>query len=343
MGETPLLRLGVLLLLILAGLGIGTELLMRALDPKDSGKDASALASAKPKHHKRDSTKTAMDSVSALTAAPGAADSVPCRVVSSGIELPRNLHESSGAAQSRRDPALLWTHDDSGQPVVYAVDSTGAERARVTVTGATNLNWEDIAAAPCPGGSCLYVGDIGDNAARRPNVVVYRVPEPAAGATATPAADALRATYPDGPQDAEAMFVLPDGGIYIATKGETGPATLYRFPQPLRPGATVTLEKVAGISAARLARPERITGGSASRDGRWIALRTLRSVTLFPTQGGAVQSLANPRVTDLTALDEPQGEGVGFGEGGTLFLTSEGGRSKKTSAVMARLACTLPR
>jgi hypothetical protein len=337
MGETPLLRLGVLLLLILAGLGIGTELLMRTLDPKDSGGDATAQA-PKPKRHKRDSVAAA----SALAATTAPADSGGCRVVTSGIALPRNLHESSGVALGRRNPGLLWTHDDSGQPVIYAVDSAGVERARVTVTGATNSNWEDIAEGPCPGGNCLYVGDIGDNQGRRRSITVYRVPEPEAAATATPQAEAFSATYPDGPQDAEAMFVLPSGAVYVATKGETGPAALYRFPQPLRAGSTVTLEKVTGISGARLARPERITGGSASRDGRWIALRTLRTVTLYPTQGGAVQSLANPRVTDLAALDEPQGEGVGFGEGGTLFLTSEGGRSKRTSAVMARLACTLP-
>jgi hypothetical protein len=186
------------------------------------------------------------------------------------------------------------------------------------------------------------VGDIGDNEARRRNITVYRVPEPQAGATATPPAEAFSATYPEGPQDAEAMFVLPDGGLYVVTKGETGPASLYRFPQPLRPGATVTLEKVAGISAARLARPERITGASASRDGRWIALRTLRSLSFYRTDGGTVRTLAAPRVMDLTGMGEKQGEGVGFGEGNAVFLTSEGGNSKKDHATMARLACTLP-
>lgn len=334
MGETPLLRLGVLLLVILAALGVLTEFVMRKLQPSGNGRAAAAQAvSTHGKHHRADTTK----------AATARADTAPpCRVLASGIELPRTLHESSGAAQSRRDPGLLWTHVDSRQAVVYAVDSTGAERMRVTVTGATNVNWEDIALAPCPGGDCLYVGDIGDNQARRPNVVVYRVPEPAAGATATPPAEVFRATYPDGAQDAEAMFVLPDGALYFATKGETGPAGLYRFPQPLRPGATVVLEKVASISGAALRRQERITGGSASRDGRWIALRTLRSVSFYRTQGGAVRTLANPVVMDLSSLNEAQGEGVGFGENGVVFLTSEGGASKKNHATMARLACTLP-
>ncbi|HET7460953.1 MAG TPA: hypothetical protein VFJ82_06885 [Longimicrobium sp.] len=334
MGETPLLRLGVLLLLILAGLGIVTELVMRQLQPSHPGPEVTAQAVATRKHHHR------ADSAAATSARADTAP--PCRVLASGIALPRSLHESSGIAQSRRDPALLWTHDDSGRPVVYAVDSTGAEKARVTVTGATNVNWEDIAVAACPGGDCLYVGDIGDNQARRANVTVYRVPEPGAAVSVSAPAQAFSATYPDGAQDAEAMFVLPDGAIYIATKGETGPAGLYRFPQPLRAGATVMLEKVAGISDVAYRRHERITGGSASRDGRWIALRTLKSVSFYRTQGGAVRALANPVVMDLSPLNEAQGEGVGFGEHGVVFLTSEGGSSKKNHATLARLACTLP-
>jgi hypothetical protein len=316
-----------IVLLVIAVVGVGSELLMRytRADEGHSLTAAGARAHAPPR-------------------AEAAADTAaPCRVLASGVELPANLHEASGAAWSRRTPGLLWTHDDSGQPVLFGVDSGGGERARVRVTGATNVNWEDIAQAACPaGGSCLYVGDIGDNQARRPGITVYRVPEPDAGAAATAPAEAFGATYPDGPQDAEAMFVLPGSALYVATKGETGPAGLYRFPQPLRPGSSVVLEKVASISNAVLKRHERITGGSASADGQWTALRTLRSVSFYRTQGGAVRTLAEPRVMDLSPLNEAQGEGVGFGDGGAVFLTSEGGNGKKHHATMARLSCTLP-
>lgn len=335
----PVLGLGFIVLLVIAVVGVGAELVLRHLRG-DGGSlaasDATAQAStrAAPPVAGASPADTTPDTVAADTAAP-------CRVLASGIELPRDLHESSGAAWSRRTPGLLWTHDDSGQPVVFGVDSGGVERARVRVTGATNVNWEDIAQAACPAGSCLYVGDIGDNQARRPGITVYRVPEPDATAAATAPAEAFGATYPDGPQDAEAMFVL-GGAVYVATKGETGPAGLYRFPQPLRPGASVVLEKVASLSNAALKRHERITGGSASADGRWIALRTLRSLSFYRTEGGAVRTLASPRVMDLSPLNEAQGEGVGFGDGGAVFLTSEGGNSKKSHATMARLSCTLP-
>lgn len=336
MGETPILRMGVILLLIIAVLGIGTEALVRWLDgSKGSGRErpaAEAAARVQPAAAESD----------AAPAKTAAGDSTgPCRVLAADIHLPQDLHESSGVAWSRKNSGLIWTHNDSGDPLLIGVDSTGAERARVMVTGARNVNWEDIAMGPCAGGNCVYVADIGDGRAKRGHVSIYRVPEPDASATSAPAEE-FRATYPDGPQDAEAIFVLPDGGVYVATKGETGPAGLYRFPQPLNAGATVTLEKLATISTAALPRPQRITGGAASPNGRWIGLRTLGSLSLYRTEGGTVRTLANPLVIDLTTLKEEQGEAVALADDGTVLLTSEGGRSKKKHATMARMACTLP-
>ena len=100
------------------------------------------------------------------------------------------------------------------------------------------------------------------------------------------------------------------------------------------------LEKVAAISPAALGRPERITGASASADGRWVALRTLHSLSLYRTEGGAVNALSNPLVMDLKDVGEEQGEGVALGDSGAVFLTSEAG--KKKHATLSRLSCTLP-
>lgn len=328
MGETPLLRLGVLLLVILAAIGIGTELLMRQV--RGSGR-ASREADVRAETVARQPAAVAAVARQAAQA---------CSVAAADLRLPDDVRESSGVAYSRRTPGLLWTHNDSGQPEVVGVDEQGAERARVRVTGATVTDWEDVSAGPCPGGSCLYVADIGDNRAARTSITIYRVPEPATDATATAPAEVFHATYPDHAQDAEAIFVLADGGLYVASKGETGPAALYRFPQPLRPGATVTLEKVAAISPATLARPERITGASASPDGRWVALRTLGTLSLYRTQNGAVNALTDPLVMNLKDVREEQGEGVALGDSGAVFLTSEAG--KKKHATLSRLACTLP-
>lgn len=309
-------------------------------------------ASALLSRGRRDRTGDGRDSISAVSAgvekaprdtpaaggALAAGDSV-CRVEAAGIGLSGEVSEASGIAAGLNTPGVLWTHNDSGDPLIYAFAADGRALGRVRVTGATVKDWEDIAAGPCAGGGCLYLADIGDNAASRTNVTVYRVAEPAPTDGETRPAEAFHATYPDGPHDAEAMFVLPDGGLYIVTKGETGSIAIYRFPQPLRAGATARLERVTELRATMAPRRERITGASASPDGQWFALRTLDAVDLYRSRDLLGGNVANPLRVDVRALKERQGEGVGWGPNGTLYLSSEGGK-KNTPGTLARLTCT---
>lgn len=250
-----------------------------------------------------------------------------------------DVDESSGVAVSRAHAGIFWTHNDSGGPFLFAVDSSGRTAGRVRVAGAAVEDWEDIALAPCPGGGdCLYVADIGDNDAKRPSITVYRVPEPAPGDGESAPAAVLRLRYPDGAHDAEAMFVL-NGAIHVVTKGESGPIALYRAPADAVGEAA--LEKVRGLSAGQVDRPERITGADASADGRWIVLRTVRHAAFHRAAELAGGGRGSPRLVDLRELDEPQGEGIGFAPDGSVILTSEAG-GKKQPASVSRLSCTLP-
>ncbi|HYW11051.1 MAG TPA: hypothetical protein VE871_03815, partial [Longimicrobium sp.] len=250
-----------------------------------------------------------------------------CRQDAAGIQLPNSVPESSGLALGAGGD-FLWTHNDSGQPVLYRVGLDGRPRGQVNVTGANVQDWEDVAAGPCPGGGrCLFVGDIGDNEARRPSITIYRLPEPPVGDAQTLLPpDALTASYPEGPQDAEALFVLPDGAVYIVTKGEKGPVTLYQLPRDARPGTVARLRRVAQLNADEVKRAERITGAAASPDGNWFALRTLREVSFYPTGSLSAERLPAPLTFDLRALQEPQGEAVEFGRDGVIHLSSEGGK-----------------
>ncbi|HEX2211835.1 MAG TPA: hypothetical protein VHG93_29380 [Longimicrobium sp.] len=250
------------------------------------------------------------------------------------------IHESSGVAVSRAHAGILWTHNDSGDPLLYAVYADGRTAGRVRVAGARVEDWEDVALAPCPsGGDCLYVADIGDNDAERPSITVYRVPEPAPGAAASAPAEAIRLRYPDGAQDAEAMFVL-GGAIHVVTKGESGPIAIYRAPRSAGPGAEATLERVRQLSPGKVDRPMRVTGADASADGRWVVMRTLESASLYPASELDGDGPLAPRAVDLEELDERQGEGIAFAPDGSLVVTSEGGK-KDRPATVARLTCTL--
>lgn len=328
MADIPLFRAGFLLMGVVAAVGAFSLVVL----PDERGRD------------KDDATRVAAP-VAAVVASGAAADSAAgpvCRRDAAGIPLPDAVHESSGLAVGG-DGNVLWTHNDSGRPVLHAVGLDGRALGQVAVTGAANADWEDLATGPCPGGGrCLYVADIGDNQASRRSITLYRVAEPSPRDGRTLPAEALTATYPDGPQDAEALFVLPDGAVYIVTKGETGGVVLYQLPRTARPGTPATLRRVAELRQGPVDRRDRITGAAASPDGQWLALRTLREVAFHRTGSLSAGSLGPPLTYDLGELEEPQGEAVAFGQGGVVHLSSEGGK-KETPATLARLTCSLPR
>ena len=251
------------------------------------------------------------------------------------------LYEGSGLTASRRTPGRFWAHNDSDPPVLHALDATGAVVGRVRLAGAKVEDWEGMTAGPCPAGMCLYVGDIGDNDARRRRITIYRLPEPAAP-TGTVTAEAIHATYPDGAHDAEALFFSPGGRLHIVTKGDTGSVAIYRFPQELRPGSSVRLERVGAPRASgRPEKEDRITDAAIDPDGRWIVLRSTHTL-MFHRASDLLQGTWREigRVS-VESLREPQGEGLTFGSDGSIVLLGEGGR-KKEPGTFVRLPCARP-
>jgi hypothetical protein len=248
------------------------------------------------------------------------------------------LREASGLAASRRVPGRLWTHNDSGAPVLFALDASGSVIGRVRLTGATVEDWEAIAVGPCGTQSCIHVADIGDNNAKRRRISIYRLPEPDAAAESAAVADVLHATYPDGAHDAEALLIGGDGRLHIVTKGETGPIAIYRFPRELRSGASAVLERVGDAGSTKPAAESRITDGAVSPDGQWAALRTASSLAFYRSSdllGGRWRESSR---IDLSPLKEPQGEGVALGAGNAVFLAGESG-GKGQAGTFARFAC----
>lgn len=263
--------------------------------------------------------------LSACAGADADASGQSCDIVQRPTPLPDGLSESSGVAASRTLPGVFWTHNDSGgEPVVVGVRSSGARVASVRIDGATNRDWEDLAVGPCPDGSCLYIADTGDNNGKRDEVDLYRTPEPPIGSR-TARAVRFRVRYPDGPRDAEALFVLPSGQPFLVTKGRGSPVVLYRYPLPLRSSRTVVLEQVAVLRSGAGKPVEQVTSASASPSGRWIAIRMYRSLSLYRTDALLRGDVRPDRVIDLAPVGETQGEAVAILDDGLVVLTSEGG------------------
>ena len=247
------------------------------------------------------------------------------------------LPEASGLAVSRRVPGRFWTHNDSATPTLTALDRTGRITGQLTLSGARVDDWEAVETGPCPAGSCVYVGDIGDNDEKRRTITVYRAPEPDAALGAPARSEALTAVYPDGPHNAETLLVARDR-LFIVTKERT--PRIYAFPASPQPGQTMALTLVGASQAS--ARPlATITGGAVSNDGQWVVLRNHDTLAFYRADDLLQGRWREAGRTTVAMLGEPQGEGVAFGdEARVLFVAGEG---KRQGGTFGRLECDLAR
>jgi hypothetical protein len=203
---------------------------------------------------------------------------------------------ASGIAASIRSPGAYYLHSGAlDAPRFFAVSAAGADLGAYSLGGARNIDWEDVAVGPCPGGTCVYLADIGDKDGGRMDYVVYRVAEPfllSAGEHAVPF-EALHFAYPDGKShDAATLLIHPVTGLLtVVTREPSGSdlALLYDFPssQP-SPAAPSTLIRrgqlslpapdeskvIDGGSIVRKDVDNRITGGDVHPKGLGVILRT---------------------------------------------------------------------
>jgi hypothetical protein len=245
--------------------------------------------------------------------------------------------EASGIAASRRNPGVLWVHNDAGSGSrIYALTSAGVTLAVYDLSGTSSNDWEDVAVGPGPGGSsALYVGDIGDNSLSRTSITVYRVIEPEVGTmpSSTPkklsGAEAFPLIYPDRPHNAEALLVDPKSGdVYVVVKSEDGVSPVFRAAAPLVAGAQNPMVQVQVLKfgAAPLSGNAQTTGGSISPSGDEIVIRTYGAAFLWRRAAGAtVAEALGTAPCPLPLQKEPQGEAIGFAEdGGGYYTVSEG-------------------
>ncbi|MFH1464589.1 MAG: hypothetical protein ABIO70_09385 [Pseudomonadota bacterium] len=243
--------------------------------------------------------------------------------------------EASGVAYSRTRPGIWFTHNDGGgQPELYAFRLDGTFLETHPVEGAGFVDWEDLAAGPCPWarGDCVYIGDIGDNGRARERIWVYAVPEPAEGETLAVMAT-WNVVYPGGPQDAEALFVHPrTGRIYLATKDPGGSvSTIWRFPEEPA-GDPVALEEVFAWTPA--VGGAATTGADWDADGDRLVIRTYAAAWEWRTDPCDPEGHwgAEP---SMWSIGDPHGEAIAYDTEGDLIAVTEG-----ETMTITRLPCT---
>lgn len=277
------------------------------------------------KTHDSDAPFAATYSVAAAPAATGW-ESTPDS--STG---PLVLEEVSGGVPARDFPGCFWALEDGGNPAaLYLIDfATGALRATLNLSGATNTDWEDLASD----GTYLYLADIGDNQAERESVCIYRLPEPTSAQLSFTPGDTLiwspselqmrRFVYPDGPRDAESLVAVPfSDDILVITKRDPE-ARVYSYSRSSDAAGEETLQFRGTL-------PHFYSTGAASwtsaeQDSAWLALRTYTGAsvwTLKPGKDWTKSVLKTPRALPYPRR-EPQGESIFFWPNGDWTPLSE--------------------
>ena len=212
------------------------------------------------------------------------------------------IDESSGLVDL--GATMVTTNDSGGDPLVFVVDPrTGQTIARTTFADQV----QDVEALAPAGAHAVWVGDIGDNAAQRDSVRVYRVPVGSHDERVD--APSYDLVYPDGAHDAESLVAGPGGRLYLITKGLLR-GTVYAAPRHLDPNAPNRLSAVGSVDMLA-------TDAALFPDGRHVLVRGYGTAAVYTFPGfRPVARFALPR--------QKQGEGVSIGASGRIRISSEG-------------------
>lgn len=229
------------------------------------------------------------------------------------------LEEMSGLAFSKNHPGIFYTHTDSGGEVaVFVLDSLGNEVGKITLEGAENRDWEDIAIGPGPGGkSYVYVAEIGDNLGVHQSVRILRFQEPEKllkEISLNP--EVLTFTYPGGARDAESFFVDPiSTDLYVVSKRDAQNTVFRLKSDDFGKKDVVALEliKLSFTSA---------TAADISQDGSRILIKSYFKVYYWERKKGqSIAEALSQTPQELPYVPEPQGEAIGFQSDGKAYYT----------------------
>jgi len=239
----------------------------------------------------------------------------------------------------------IWFHNDSGsEPGVYSSNYDGSDIKfyKLNLDDILSTDFEDIAIA----NNNIYLADIGNNGSiESKEVKIYKFPIPDSEIFDY---EVFELKYPDGPRDAEALIVDPISEEFVIIDKNYGleilleqfeDATIYTGQgvgsETLKKAGNINLNNLAAIAKSELPESSKakrvsgvVTAADISADGLVIALRTYRSVWLFPRfPSQTVSEAFLNRPCEAPVNTEFQGESVAFSEDQSGIITISEGQS----------------
>ena len=250
-----------------------------------------------------------------------------------------NIREASGIAISPTNPDFMWIINDSGNPPeIHLAGIDGSDHGKVTLKGAKNNDWEDLASFTLDGKPYIIVADTGDNNAKRESSKFYIFSEPEIPSGANHLAETvspawvIQFRFRDGPRDCESVAVDAQAEkIYFLSK-RTIPPELYELP--LRATEKNSIQVVQSMGALSVKSPNSVlipfldqpTGMDISADGTLAAVITYYGIFVYhklPNQSWAAAFSQKPVALPEHRLG--QAESVAFSKDGkTIFALAEG-------------------
>lgn len=237
----------------------------------------------------------------------------------------KKIKESSGTAISRRDPDVVWTHNDSGDKArLYAIRLDGKLLAEVDVDDAKSSDWEDLCSFRRDGKNYLAIGDIGDNNRRRRNAEIYVLEEPdlekaKKGKLEVKPLACIKVNYPGGPVDSEALAYDAERQQFVVASKEKFRCVLYEVDASVL-DEDRTLDAVPSHS---LLLPM-VTAADISSNADRMVFSTYGPGFVIRRSAGGKWKARGDEIEFLELPSRRQGESICFGsQDKRLILTSE--------------------
>lgn len=251
------------------------------------------------------------------------------------------IREASGLAGSPTDPDFFWIINDSGgSREIHLAKSDGTSCGSVSIKGADNRDWEDLASFTLDEKPHLLIADTGDNFARRGSYTFYIVEEPPLPSEGKsidgeiPLAWKTSFTLPEGNSaDIEAVAVDEEAGEILILTKRLEPAILYAISLAPQDEPQIA-EKICEVIIKAPALPfapyrNQPTGMDISKDNSAAAVITYYGIFLFHRNNPQSWKEAfSKRPQGLGFLGLAQAESVAFSKDGkNLYAISEGTNS----------------
>ena len=242
-------------------------------------------------------------------------------------KLPKKLKENSGIVSYSEGTA--WFIEDNGNSDnIYKTDFKGNIIQQLDLKNGKNGDWEDLTKDKKGN---LYIGDFGNNANDRKDLVIYKLPNPESEKGDKIRAEKIFFSYPEQKEfpprreelffDAEAFFHF-DEHLYIFTKNRTNPFTgetfIYKVPDHI---GTYEAELIGKISLGTDWDTCRITSAAISSNGKIIVLLSYGKLWLI--SDFSEDNFSEGRIEDVDLGVRTQLESVCFINDKTLLLSDE--------------------